>query len=517
MSPRTSPRPRHHLTALGALSLALLVLPLATTATAASSSGTAATAADAAGPADQAVPADSTQEGTFRNPLNAGADPTIVHHDGNYHLSTTQGDRISVWSSPSLATLATAEPVEVWRDSDPSRDTELWAPALHRFQTGDGPRWYLYYTAADSRLTDPVERDASHRLYVLESAGDDPAGPYEFKARIADTGTYAIDGEPFVHDGQPYFAWSSPGRGFDGGPQQLYAARMSNPWTIGGEPVALPNEGGCPEVREGPTPLYRDGRTFLTYSTCDTGKPDYQIWSIALDEGADPLSADAWEQLPGPLFSRDDAAGVWGPGHHFFFRSPDGTEDWIAYHAKNTPEYTYSFRSTRAQRIGWTPEGTPDLGRPLAAGATQRLPSGDPGAGSTAVNDTDTGQGGPRVSYEGDWTTGDRCGAHCFHGDDHYTAQAGATATYHFTGSRIAVYGSLDTDHGYATFSVDGGPPSEPVSYHHPFRVGEQRVYLSPELGPGEHTLTVTVTGDGPAESSDAIVTVDRAEVYPAP
>ncbi|WP_275101186.1 hypothetical protein [Nocardiopsis dassonvillei] len=42
-------------------------------------------------------------------------------------------------------------------------------------------------------------------------------------------------------------------------------------------------------------------------------------------------------------------------------------------------------------------------------------------------------------------------------------------------------------------------------------------MYLSPEPGPGEHTLTVTATGDGPAESSGAIVTIDRAEVYPAP
>ncbi|PSK95902.1 GH43 family beta-xylosidase [Murinocardiopsis flavida] len=499
MPRRTSPRSTRRALSIAALLFAVLTIPPAAGAT--------------AEPVERPSPAAA---GEFRNPLNPGADPTVVHHDGDYYLSATQGDRISVWKSSSLATLPNAEPIEVWRDSEPSRSTELWAPAMHRFETADGPRWYIYYTAADSRLTDPKERDASHRLYVLESAGDDPAGPYEFKAQIADTGKYAIDGEPFLHDGKPYFAWSSPGRGFDGGPQQVYAAPMSNPWTVTGDPVALPGDGGCPEVREGPTPLYRDGTTYLTYSTCDTGKPDYQIWSIRLGKGADPMDAGAWEQLPGPLFSRNDDAGVWGPGHHFFFKSPDGTEDWIAYHGKNTSERTYTFRSTRAQRIGWNADGTPDLGRPLAAGATQRLPSGDPGAGSTAIDDKDTGTTGNRVSYKGDWTAGATCGAHCFYGDDHYTAQAGATATYHFTGSRIAVYGSLDTDHGYATFSVDGGPPSDPVSYHNPLRVGEQRTYLSPELGPGEHTLTVTVTGDRPEGATDSIVTIDRAEVYPA-
>ncbi|SPO06068.1 uncharacterized protein DNG_08757 [Cephalotrichum gorgonifer] len=462
-----------------------------------------------------ALPFTTAQDREFRNPLNPGADPTLVFHDGNYYLSVTQGTRISIWKSPSLATLATVDPVEVWRDSEPTRSAELWAPALHSFETDDGPRWYIYYTAADSTLTDPVERDASHRLYVLESVGGDPIGPYEFKAQIADTGKYQIDGEPFVHDGKSYFAWTSPGRGFSGGPQQLFVARMTNPWTVEGEPVALPNDGGCPEVREGPTPLYRDGKTFLTYSTCDTGKPDYQLWGISLAKGADPLSHDAWEQLPGPLFSRNDDAGVWGPGHHFFFKSPDGTEDWIAYHGKNTPEITYSFRSTRAQRISWNNDGTPNLGVPLAAGATQKLPSGDPGPGSTAINDDDIGESGLRVSYEGDWKDGPSCGPTCFYGDDHYSKEAGATATYHFTGSRIAVYGSLGADHGYATFSLDGGPPTEPVTYYNALRVGEQRRYLSPELEPGEHTLVVTVTGDKPEDATDYYVTIDRAEVYP--
>ncbi|CAI4214947.1 unnamed protein product [Parascedosporium putredinis] len=311
-------------------------------------------------------------------------------------------------------------------------------------------RWYIYYTAADSRLSDPSERDRSHRLYVLESAGNDPAGPYAFKAKIADVGTYQIDGEPFVHNGQAYFAWTAPGRGLSGGPQQLYIARMANPWTIEGDVVQLPNDGGCTEVREGPTPLYRNGRTFLTYSSCDTGKPDYQIWAIAVNKGANPLSPGAWTQIPGPLFRRNDETGVWGPGHHFFFKSPDGSEDWIAYHGKNTAEYTYSFRSTRAQRISWNADNTPNLGKPLAAGATQRLPSGDPGPGAIAIDDFSTTQGKYYISYTGSWTEGKTCG----------------------------------------------------------------RVYLSPKLSAGAHTLTITVTGNKPESATNSYITVDRAEVY---
>ncbi|MEV4566629.1 hypothetical protein AB0K12_22915 [Nonomuraea sp. NPDC049419] len=53
--------------------------------------------------------------------------------------------------------------------------------------------------------------------------------------------------------------WAGPGRGM-GGPAQLSIARMSDPWTVTGGRVAIPADGGCTEVREGPTPLHRDGR-----------------------------------------------------------------------------------------------------------------------------------------------------------------------------------------------------------------------------------------------------------------
>ena len=80
-----------------------------------------------------------------------------------------------------------------------------------------------------------------------------------FKAKIADFGEYAIDGEPITVNGQQYFVWTGPGRG-QGGPAQLYIVRMSNPWTATGGRVAIPADGGCSEVREGPTPLYGNGR-----------------------------------------------------------------------------------------------------------------------------------------------------------------------------------------------------------------------------------------------------------------
>lgn len=303
--------------------------------------------------------------GTFTNPINPGPDPWMEFVDGNYHLTTTQGNCIRMWKAPTLAGLKTAAAVVVWRDEDPSRSLGIWAPEFH-FITN---RWYLYYTAmASSRV------DTTHRMHVLESEGMDPLGPYHYKGRLFDPANdlYAIDGSVFQHpgDGAWYFLWAAhPGH-------VIRIARMKNPWTLEGGSVVLPASGfGCSEVREGPVVLRRNGRLFLTYSACDTGKPDYKLGMLIAGETADVMNPASWEQYPEPVFQRNDEAGVFGPGHHGFFKSPDGSQDWIVYHGKTSSNYTYSGRSTRAQPFKWNPDGTPNFGRPLSLATVLPEPS----------------------------------------------------------------------------------------------------------------------------------------------
>ena len=104
---------------------------------------------------------------------------------------------------------------------------------------------------------------------------------------------------------------------------------------------------------------------------------------------------------------------------------PDGTEDWIVYHAKTTSATTYTNRTTRAQKITWNADGSPDLGRPLATGATQDLPSGDPGAGTYWINDDGRSSGDGSATFTGTWNSGTGCATQCFWGDDHWSDQAG--------------------------------------------------------------------------------------------
>ncbi|MET9494754.1 glycoside hydrolase family 43 protein [Streptomyces sp. NPDC006552] len=446
--------------------------------------------------------AGAAASGTFRNPLNTGPDPFMAYANGAYHLTTTQGDSIRMWRSPSLATLLDADPVTVWTDTDRTRNQHIWAPEFYR----SGNRWYLYYTADDGT-------DDHHRLYVLESERDDPAGPYHFKAKLTPpdhADDFAIDPGILQRDGRLYLAYSGINAYQHNG---LNIAPLSNPWTVSGNATAINAAGGCPEVREGPEFLHRNGRTWMTYSTCDTGKPDYQVWMMSLADGADPLVAGNWSQRSGPVFSRADGHGVFGPGHHAFFTSPDGTQDWLVYHAKTTSVNTYTDRTTRAQKISWNADGSPDLGVPLAMGATQDLPAGDPGSGNYWINDDGRSSGPGGVTYTGAWNSGSGCGAQCFWSDDHWSDRAGATATYTFTGTRIALLSVRDTGNGIAAVSVDGGPEQR-LDYYGAIRTGETLQYLSPRLASGAHTLRVRVTGERGGASGAAFVSVDRAEVY---
>ncbi|MBX3084424.1 MAG: glycoside hydrolase family 43 protein [Anaerolineae bacterium] len=306
---------------------------------------------------------------TFANPINHGPDPWMTYYAGNYYLTTSQQDCIRMWNAPTISGLADAPGVVVWQDDNPARNKQVWAAEFHQI----GDRWYMYYTASDGE-------DNHHRLFVLESAGSDPLGPYHFKAQMTDF--WAIDpGLLILPNGDLYFLWTGhQGNGSVG--NVLFIARMSNPWTIQGEGVLISTPDydwercGFP-VNEAPELLQRNGKIFLIYSASDTGTPDYCLGMLTARADADLLDAASWDKTPHPVFCRDDANGVFGTGHNGFFKSPDGTEDWIVYHAKTVSDYTYHGRITRAQPFHWNSDDTPNFGKPVALGQPLKKPSGD--------------------------------------------------------------------------------------------------------------------------------------------
>jgi hypothetical protein len=158
-------------------------------------------------------------------------------------------------------------------------------------------------------------------------------------------------------------------------------------------------------------------------------------------------------------------------------------------------------------------DGSPNFGAPPAAGATQNLPSGDPGSTQYWINDDGRASGTGSVAYGGSWLSGAGCGTQCFWSDDHWTGTAGDTATVTFTGTQIALLSVRDTNYGLAALSVDGGPETT-VDLYADNRAGEQVTYLSPRLPAGTHTLRIRNTRQRNAASSGTLIEVDRAEVY---
>lgn len=287
------------------------------------------------------------------------------YSDGEYHLATTQGNCVRMWSATSISGLRDAKPIIVWE-----KGKGVWAPEFHQLPAKGGKKWYCYFTKTSGE-------DVDHRMFVMESETNSIKGPYNPPRQIKTDPKdefYAIDGSVFEQSGKLYFLWAGhPGH-------LIYISRMKDPMTLRGDRVLLPTSGfGCGEVREGPYILKHGGRTFLTYSACDTGKPDYKVGYLWMKDRSDPMDPDSWTQKAEPLLARNDATKVFGPGHHAFFKSPDGKEDWIVYHGKTTEAYTYKGRTTRAQKLEWSTDGFPEKVVPLSLDEKIKTPSGDPG------------------------------------------------------------------------------------------------------------------------------------------
>lgn len=328
----------------------------------------------------------SAGQKTFTNPLLAsGPDPWSIYKDGWYYYMHTTADDLTIWKTRSLADLGKARKTVVWTPpkTGPYSDN-IWAPELH-FLRG---RWYIYFAADGGE-------NQTHRVWVIENASPDPTrGAWTMKGKLADpSDKWAIDCSVFEHRGQLYAVWSGwPGD--ENGVQNIYIARMSNPWAIEGSRVLLSTPslewetvgdiekpGGGPrhvDVNEGPQILVHGDRVFLIYSASGCWTESYSLGMLTASADADLLDPASWKKSPTPVFTPSPDARAYATGHNSFFKSPDGKEDWILYHANPEPNLGCGGRrSPRAQPFMWKADGTPDFGRPVRAGAPVRRPSGE--------------------------------------------------------------------------------------------------------------------------------------------
>jgi GH43 family beta-xylosidase len=316
--------------------------------------------------------------GTFTNPvLDSGADPWVIAWKGNYYYMNSTGRNLTLWKTPDLTALRTAQKRIVWTP-DPGQpwSSELWAPELHRW----GSHWYIYF-AADAG------RNESHRIYVLENAADDPIdGDWILKGKVADTtDKWAIDADVFELNGTHYLLWSG-WKGDTNGEQDIFLARLSNPWTVDSPRTLIsaptyPWEkfGDLPHgehvnVNEGPEALIHNGRVFVVFSASGCWTDHYSLGAVFASTTADLLDPSSWTKIDHPLLATDPKAGVYSPGHNGFFTAPDG-HPWIIYHANDAPgQGCGPHRSPRIQPFTWDRNGTPIFGKPVPAGVPMAKP-----------------------------------------------------------------------------------------------------------------------------------------------
>ncbi|WP_295772341.1 glycoside hydrolase family 43 protein [uncultured Mucilaginibacter sp.] len=319
---------------------------------------------------------------TFTNPLlPSGADPWSIYKDGYYYYTHTAQNRIVIWKTKNLADLKTAERKTVFTPPpNTAYSKDLWAPEIH-FING---KWYVYFAADDGN-------NNNHRMYVLENASADPLkGTWTFKGKVGDaTNKWAIDGSVFTYKKQLYMIWA----GWEGDvnqKQEIFIAKMKNPWTIDGKRYKIsspqfewekhgdlndPNNPPHVDVNEGPQILMNKDKVFLIYSASGCWTDFYALGMLTL-KGKNLLSAQSWVKSTQPVFKQSPENGVYAPGHNSFFKSPDGKEDWILYHANPEPgQGCGGNRSPRAQKFTWNADGSPNFGAPLKAGVEMPIPS----------------------------------------------------------------------------------------------------------------------------------------------
>ena len=318
---------------------------------------------------------------TFRNPVSPGDAPDpFVTYDGEtgyYYLLFTRGGCVEIFRSRRIASLMTGGESKIIYRANGEKDGiwgDIWAPEMHR---GNDGRRYIY-TSGRIR-PEPSEK----RIFVLRAKTADPFGDWEF-VRLLYTDVFAIDPTVYTaRDGTQYFVSSRVDRQFG---QVLDICRMTSPVLLDPQRTTIaraeldwelvPPYTGRSAIVEGAFFLEHGPRLFLIYSANGCWSDGYALGVLEFT-GGDICDASNWKKHPKPLLVAGN--GVYGPGHASFFRSPDGTEVFCAYHGmrEHNEKALPAPRLINVQRVYFDETGYPVMGEAIGYGTDIPVPSGE--------------------------------------------------------------------------------------------------------------------------------------------
>lgn len=311
------------------------------------------------------------EKAIFINPIiEQRADPWVYKHtDGFYYFtaSVPEYDRIELRKSETIQGIGSALSKTIWeKHATGAMGAHIWAPEIHFI---DG-KWYIYFAAGDAEQIWKIS------IYVLENSSLDPfEGTWVEKGQVkTEWATFSLDATTFENQGNRYLVWAQTDPKVGHG-TNIYIAEMENPWTIKGKQVEISRSEYEWEkvgfwVNEGPAVLKRNGKIFISYSASATDH-NYCMGLLSTSESSNLLDPNSWSKAPNAVFETSEENSQYGPGHNSFTVSEDGTYDILIYHARNYKELqgsplTDPNRHTRAQKLNWNEDGTPDFGIPVA-------------------------------------------------------------------------------------------------------------------------------------------------------
>ena len=315
----------------------------------------------------------------YSNPVGSREAPdpyvTFDGQTGYYYLTYTRGREVRVYRSKHIDGIMDGDSVQAFAVG-PEHGVygSVWAPEMHKI----GGLWYIYTCGS----TEPEGRE-ERRLFVLKSKTSDPFDGFEFIG-FPDPELAAIDPTVFVaDDGSIYMCFAAENKG-----NRLHIRKMKSPVEFDGGSVmiceaeydweAVPPYVGNSTIVEGPFFVKSpDGkRLFILYSANGCWS-DYYRLGVLEYVGGNMVSKEAWKKSPEYIFELGN--GTFGPGHMSFFKSPDGSETWMAYHSmhEHNEKCVYAPRWLHFQELKFTSDGYPENSEPLPMNVKYPAPSGE--------------------------------------------------------------------------------------------------------------------------------------------